>query len=252
MAASSRHPAWACFRVTAVVGVLAAGAAHAACFDEAGLQYSVNAHLLRGIAQVESGMNPAAIGYNRNKTYDIGLMQINSGWLPALAKFGITELALKTNACLNVKVGAWILASNIQRMGPNWSAVGAYNAACSSLKGAACDSARLTYVNKVWHAMNRNDKGGRTLSASQAAYATQNAQFTERLRQAESRKRLTRMEISETLTSEPVMAKLVQSGPVNDLSDAAVQRAAESNAKRRTLLWAPAETQEQHDRESGQ
>jgi hypothetical protein len=43
-------------------------------------------------------------------------------------------------------VGAWILADKIQRYGFSWEAVGAYNAACTELKGKACDAARSKYA----------------------------------------------------------------------------------------------------------
>lgn len=193
----------------------AAQGAQAMCFDEAGQMYEVNADLLRGIAQVESSMNPLAMNMEhkeRTGSYDIGLMQINSGWLKTLAKFGITEMQMKTDPCLNVKVGAWILKTNMNKMGANWNAVGAYNAACTQLKGEACTNARNTYTSKVWRAMNRPAGTARTLKgraanrtpqyaqAGQVNYAALQAQQREEyLRQIESRKRLTRVEIAQSM-----------------------------------------------------
>ena len=139
--------------------VMAAGGAHAFCFEEAGALYNVNPELLRGIAVVESGMNASAMNMThlkRTKSYDIGAMQINSGWLPTLERFGITKDQLVNDACTNVKVGAWILARTFAREGASWNGVGAYNAVCTQLKGEACTDARMTYANKVWRAMNRN------------------------------------------------------------------------------------------------
>ncbi|WP_457292067.1 transglycosylase SLT domain-containing protein, partial [Pseudomonas azotoformans] len=37
------------------------------CFNEAGARYHVSPSLLRAIAEVESGMNPEATGYNRDR-----------------------------------------------------------------------------------------------------------------------------------------------------------------------------------------
>lgn len=131
--------------------------AHSFCFDEAGAQYNVNPALLKGIAKVESSMNPAAINkshFERTKSIDIGLMQINSGWLKTLKKNNITQESLLDDACLNVKVGAWILSNTMAREGASWNGVGAYNAVCVQLKGEACENARMTYANKVWRAMN--------------------------------------------------------------------------------------------------
>lgn len=184
------------------------------CFEDAGIKYKVNANLLRGIAIVESSMNPGAMNYNNpyGSSYDIGLMQINSGWLKTLGKFGITERTLRTDPCMNVMVGAWILASNMQRMGENWNAVGAYNAACTSLKGDACSQARNKYVTKVWNAMNRPAKGARHLNQDSSQFAAQyaaqqahqsalarQAEYEAKLREIESRKRLTRIEISNSM-----------------------------------------------------
>ena len=48
------------------------------CFEKAGSKYQINPDLLRAIAIVESNLNPEAINYNKNGSYDYGLMQINS------------------------------------------------------------------------------------------------------------------------------------------------------------------------------
>jgi len=99
-----------------------------ACWEEAASYYGVNAHLLYAIARTESGLNPRAVNRsNKNGSYDIGLMQINSRWLPLLRKHGIEEKQLY-DACTNIQVAAWILADNMRRMGSTWEAVGAYNA----------------------------------------------------------------------------------------------------------------------------
>ena len=72
-------------------------------------------------------MRPSIITKNRNGSRDIGLMQINSSWLPTLLRYGIHETDL-LDACKNSYVGTWILASNIQQLGFNWNAIGAFNA----------------------------------------------------------------------------------------------------------------------------
>ena len=114
-----------------VAGVMFAqvayGQADIACFEQAAKRYRVSSQILRSISRVESGGNPAAFHRNVNGSWDIGHMQINSAWLPTLAKYGITKDRL-TNSCVNSYVGAWILANNFQRMGYGWNAVGAYNA----------------------------------------------------------------------------------------------------------------------------
>jgi soluble lytic murein transglycosylase-like protein len=101
--------------------------AQADCIDDAGSYAGVSSTLLRAIAQHESGMRADAVNRNTNGTEDIGLMQINSSWLPKLAREGITRTSL-FDACINAYVGAWILSSNFAHYGPTWDAVGAYNA----------------------------------------------------------------------------------------------------------------------------
>ena len=113
-----------------------------ACFDRAAERYSVEKRLLKAIAKTESNFNPKAINQNSNQSTDIGILQINSFWLPTLAKFNIHSENL-LNACVNIHIGAWILSQNIvSSQGNIWRAVGAYNAKSPDLQ--------VIYANKVW------------------------------------------------------------------------------------------------------
>jgi soluble lytic murein transglycosylase-like protein len=144
----------------AVLGVFSPLQASAYCYDEAGALYDLNPALLRAVAQVESSGRHVAMNTShveRTKSYDIGLMQINSSWLPVLARYGITEYHLRTDACLNLKVGAWILASNMKNM-DGWTAVGAYNASCKTLSAVECRQRRTEYTSKVYAAWQRANK----------------------------------------------------------------------------------------------
>jgi soluble lytic murein transglycosylase-like protein len=112
-----------------------------ACWEEAGGKYGVNPYLLYAIAKTESSLNPLAVNRNKNGSYDVGLMQINSAWFPTLQKYGITEQQL-FQPCVSIAVGAWIMAQNMQRLGNSWNAVGAYN--------ASNPARRLQYALKVY------------------------------------------------------------------------------------------------------
>jgi len=96
------------------------------CFDAAARHYRLHPALLRAIARQESGMNPRAIGKNTNGTLDLGLMQINTSWLPKLARAGISREQLM-DPCTNIIVGAWVLHDAVSRHGLSWKAVGVYH-----------------------------------------------------------------------------------------------------------------------------
>jgi soluble lytic murein transglycosylase-like protein len=115
--------------------VVVAPSARADCLDDAADYFSLDPVLVHAIAKHESGMHANAI------SYDLGLMQINTSWLPVLATKGISAQQLM-NGCVNGYVGAWILRSNIERFGYTWKAVGAYNA-------SSVDK-QLRYANNIY------------------------------------------------------------------------------------------------------
>jgi hypothetical protein len=136
-----------------------AGQAFDACFDQQAARYGLDAGLLRSIAVVESGMRPHVDNHSqlaRTGTSDIGLMQINTSWLPVLAPYGIAKADLR-DPCTSIEVGAWILWDLLRRYGNTWEALGAYNAACTQLKGSACQQARTAYAWRVWRAWQRQE-----------------------------------------------------------------------------------------------
>jgi soluble lytic murein transglycosylase-like protein len=119
---------------------------HADCLDEASSYWGVPPLLARAIATHESHMRADAVHRNTDGSRDIGLMQVNSSWLPTLARYGIKESDL-FNACTNAYVGNWILADNIARLGFNWDAVGAFNAVTPSKREAYARSIYRTLMS---------------------------------------------------------------------------------------------------------
>lgn len=117
------------------------------CWDSAGKTYGVDPWLLMAVAKVESSFNAHAINKNKNNSYDIGMMQINSFWLPTLGKYGISSRDL-LNPCTSVFVGSWIMAQNIRKFGYNQDGIGAYNSPGNI-------TIRRRYAQAVYKAYNK-------------------------------------------------------------------------------------------------
>ena len=152
------------------VATTVSAAPFAECVRKAATRYSVSEELVHGIIQVESGGRSEAMNMGhqqRTRSYDIGLMQINSGHLRTLSRHGIKEADL-FDPCTNIRVGAWLLADSFSRRGTTWDAVGAYNAACSQLKGQDCIEARAQYAWRVYRQLpaQRNAPLGKHLVAT--------------------------------------------------------------------------------------
>lgn len=114
------------------------------CWDNAAKSYGLDPWLLMAIAKVESSFNHNAININKNQSTDIGIMQINTIWLPTLRKFGIAKQDL-LNPCTSIFVGAWIMAQNIRNFGYNQDGIGAYNSPRNV-------TIRRNYAQKVYKA----------------------------------------------------------------------------------------------------
>lgn len=114
------------------------------CWDGAAKAYGLDPWLLMAVAKVESSFNNQAINKNKNNSIDIGMMQINTIWIPTLNKFGINTSDL-LNPCTSIFVGAWIMAQNIKRFGYNADGIGAYNSPSNI-------PIRRSYASKVYKA----------------------------------------------------------------------------------------------------
>lgn len=102
------------------------------CVVQAAAHYGAHPDLVRAVLRQEKGK----VGYirrNKNGSFDMGPMQINSVHLPELAKYGITQAMLTNDECLNIHIGTYYLQKNIVTT-PNsrtaagfWNAVGNYH-----------------------------------------------------------------------------------------------------------------------------
>lgn len=134
------------------------------CFDEAGMQYSINPQILRAIAQVESGFKPRAINWNTNGTYDFGVMQINSLWGNIYGEEWWNTLG---DPCANIKAGAMILSSCMKKYGYSWKAIGCYN---SQTPGK-----RNKYALKVFDQLRKIERDEQLNSAYASQHPSESA-----------------------------------------------------------------------------
>jgi len=116
------------------------------CWEVAGTKYGVDPWLLYTIAQVESNLNPNAIGDNGDSR-DLGLMQVNTWWIPRLVIYGIREDDL-FHSCTNIDVGAWILSQSLALYSDEWDGIGAYNAGTGKTDDVVKE--RQAYAAKVY------------------------------------------------------------------------------------------------------
>ncbi len=119
--------------------------AKADCFEEAGDYYKINPDILYAIAKVESNFNQHAVNKNKDGSMDIGIMQVNSYWLPLLEENGI-NLEDLYNPCKNIFIGAWILSQCINKLGYTWRAVDCYNKGYSRAKETSSYTSRIEKI----------------------------------------------------------------------------------------------------------
>lgn len=94
------------------------------CFSEASNRYKVPTILLQAIAWRESSGRLGLVTRNTNKTYDVSPMGINSLWKNVLP---VETWQNIMNPCVNVNVGAWVLAQCFSEYGYTWKGVGCYH-----------------------------------------------------------------------------------------------------------------------------
>lgn len=124
-----------------------------ACFSAAGARYQIEPLLLKAIAKGESTFRPWITNTNRDEkgnpvSTDYGLMQVNSIQIPGLIRMGVIQAAedLLKRPCLNIHIGAWILAKHFQVCGVTWNCLGSYNAGFRKDR----HETREKYANRIW------------------------------------------------------------------------------------------------------
>ena len=125
----------------------------ATCIFMAAQTYQVPPAVLMGIMEVEGGKVGQQVK-NTNKTHDLGPMQINSIWIPELARhwnisYNTAYQWVRDDACTNIHVAAWILKNKSDNAGSLYTGIMHYHSATPKYG--------LPYRQKVIKAMQ--DKG---------------------------------------------------------------------------------------------
>ena len=102
------------------------------CMGTAAKRYHLDTSILRAVVKTEGGWDGLR-KRNTNGSYDLGVAQINTIHLAELAKYGISERQLISDACVNVHVAAYRLRFEINRVGDLWRGVGNYHSRTPSL-----------------------------------------------------------------------------------------------------------------------
>ncbi len=102
------------------------------CLLLASQVYQVPPHALIAMMHVEGGKIGQAVGPNQNGSYDLGPMQVNTRWVPELAKIWQVDEAtalsrVRDNGCVNVHVAAWILRQRVNDTGSLYQGIAAYH-----------------------------------------------------------------------------------------------------------------------------
>ena len=131
------------------------------CMKRITKHYDIPLGVFYGMAKTEAGWiglyRPNKRKRDGTRTYDMGLMQINSAWLKILGnKFHLSAKSIADNGCLNILIAAKIYdyeRKMIQRKHPRrkvsvWDVVGNYHSKSRSLQAK--------YVKKVVNNMMRH------------------------------------------------------------------------------------------------
>lgn len=123
-----------------------------ACIERAAAHYKAHPDIVRAVIRTEGG-KPGQIRYNKDGSFDMGPMQINSVHLPELAKYSITQSMLTNDECLNIHIGTYFLQKHIITAPHYWNGVGKYH--------SATPTRNVSYQYRVWNKLIelRNERG---------------------------------------------------------------------------------------------
>ena len=111
-----------------------------ACMMAASATFHLPPRVLPSIQAVEGG-RPGLVHINADGSGDLGVMQVNSSWVPRIAAalgqpLGATLVRLRDDPCFNIRMGAAILAACLHEAHGNLlHAVGLYHSHNPALAG---------------------------------------------------------------------------------------------------------------------
>ncbi len=125
-----------------------------ACIERAAAHYGAHPDIIRAVMRTEGGKT-GNISYNKDGSFDIGKMQVNSVHLPELANYGITSAMLTNDECLNIHIGTYYLQKNVITAPHFWNGVGRYH--------SKTPVKNINYQYRVWGNLEklRNERGYR-------------------------------------------------------------------------------------------
>ena len=96
------------------------------CINKTASEFHIPAKLIISVLNTERGKMGLKTK-NKNGSYDLGEMQINTRWWPELYRYNITPNDVLYKPCINIRVGVWILAKSIARGNNILNGLGNYN-----------------------------------------------------------------------------------------------------------------------------
>lgn len=115
------------------------------CVQTAARHFKINPEVIHALLRVEGG-KIGTISRNKNGSYDLGPMQLNTIHLPDIKEHfpQVTWRDIAYKPCVNIGMGTWILYNRLQETPNFWKGVGNYH--------SKTDKHRRTYLKKVYGA----------------------------------------------------------------------------------------------------
>lgn len=120
------------------------------CVKASSQYFRVPPSVIKAILEVEGG-KVGTLSKNRNGSYDMGLMQINTvnlKWIKSrFPSVGWKELTY--NPCVSIGVGTWILSEQIKGADSFWIGVGNYHSKTPRFRNIYLKKVAVAYKKQI-------------------------------------------------------------------------------------------------------